>query len=33
MEAFPNVFLGVLTPEVELLAAPRFQRGRLFDWL
>ena len=33
MEAFPNAFLGVLMPEVELLAAPRFKRGRRFDWL
>jgi hypothetical protein len=33
VEAFSNTFLGVLTPEVELLAAPRFKRGRRFDWL
>jgi hypothetical protein len=33
VEAFPNAFLGVLTPEVELLAAPKFKRGRRFDWL
>jgi hypothetical protein len=33
VEAFPNAFLGVLMPEVELLAAPRFKRGRRFDWL
>jgi hypothetical protein len=32
-EAFPNAFLGVLMPGVELLAAPRFKRGRRFDWL
>jgi hypothetical protein len=33
VEAFPNAFLGVLMPGVELLAAPRFKRGRRFDWL
>ena len=33
MEAFPNAFLGVLMPEDELLAAPKFKRGRRFDWL
>jgi hypothetical protein len=33
VEAFPNAFLGVLMPEVELLGAPKFQRGRRFDWL
>jgi hypothetical protein len=33
VEAFPNSFLGVLTPEVELLSAPRLKRGRRFDWL
>ena len=33
MEAFPNAFLGVLMPEVELLAAPKLKRGRRFDWL
>ena len=33
VEAFPNAFLGVLMPEVELLAAPKFKRGRRFDWL
>jgi hypothetical protein len=33
VEAFPNAFLGVLMPEVELLAAPRFKRVRRFDWL
>ena len=32
-EAFPNAFLGVLTPEVELLSAPKLKRGRRFDWL
>jgi hypothetical protein len=31
--AFPNAFLGVLMSECELLAAPRFKRGRRFDWL
>jgi hypothetical protein len=30
---FSNAFLGVLMPEVELLAAPKFKRGRRFDWL
>jgi hypothetical protein len=33
VEAFPNAFLGVLMPEVELLSAPRLKRGRRFDWL
>jgi hypothetical protein len=33
VEAFPNAFLGVLMPEFELVAAPRFKRGRRFDWL
>ena len=33
MEAFPNAFLGVLIPEVELLPAPKLKRGRRFDWL
>jgi hypothetical protein len=33
VEAFPNAFLGVLMPEIELAAAPRFKRGRRFDWL
>jgi|ERR1700674_1109531 hypothetical protein len=33
VEAFPNAFLGVLTPEGELLSAPRLRRGRRFDWL
>ena len=33
VEAFPNGFLGVLMPEEELLSAPRFKRGRRFDWL
>jgi hypothetical protein len=33
VEAFPNAFLGVLMPEVELLAVPRLKRGHRFDWL
>jgi hypothetical protein len=33
VEAFPNAFLGVLMPEVELLTAPKLKRGRRFDWL
>ena len=33
LEAFPNGFLGVLTPEDELLLAPKLKRGRRFDWL
>ena len=33
VEAFPNAFLAVLTPEVELLSARRLKRGRRFDWL
>jgi len=28
VEAFPNAFLGVLTPEIELLSAPKLKRGR-----
>jgi hypothetical protein len=31
VEAFPNAFLGVLMPELELLAAPKLMRGRRFD--
>jgi hypothetical protein len=33
VKAFPNAFLGVLMPEVELLGAPKLKRGRRFDWL
>jgi hypothetical protein len=33
VEAFPNAFLAVLIPEVELLSAPKLKRGRRFDWL
>jgi len=33
VEAFPNAFLGVLTPEPDLMAAPKFKRGKRFDWL
>jgi hypothetical protein len=33
VEAFPNAFLGVLMPEEELALAPKFKRGRRFDWL
>jgi hypothetical protein len=33
VEAFPNAFLGVLTPEDELLSAPKLKRGWRFDWL
>ena len=33
VEAFPNAFLGVLTPESEFRSAPKFKRGRRFDWL
>jgi hypothetical protein len=33
VEALANAFLGVLMPEVELQAAPKFKRGRRFDWL
>jgi hypothetical protein len=33
VEAFPNAFLGVLAPEIELLSAPKLKRGRRFDWL
>jgi hypothetical protein len=33
VEAFPNAFLAMLIPEVELLSAPKLKRGRRFDWL
>jgi hypothetical protein len=33
VEAFPNAFLAVLIPEVELVSAPKLKRGRRFDWL
>jgi hypothetical protein len=33
VEAFPNAFLAVLIPEVELLSAPKLKRGGRFDWL
>lgn len=33
VEAFPNAFLGVLTPESDFMAAPKFKRGKRFDWL
>jgi hypothetical protein len=33
VKAFPNAFLGVLMPEEELALAPKFKRGRRFDWL
>lgn len=33
IEAFPNAFLGVLTPEPTMQLAPIFKRGRRFDWL
>jgi hypothetical protein len=33
VEAFPNAFLDVLMPEEELALAPKFKRGRRFDWL
>jgi hypothetical protein len=33
VEAFPNAFLGALTPEVEMQSAPKWKRGRRFDWL
>jgi len=33
VEAFPNAFLGVQMPEVELLSIPKLKRGRRFDWL
>jgi hypothetical protein len=31
VEAFPNAFLGVLIPEIDLLSAPKLKRGRRFD--
>jgi hypothetical protein len=33
IEAFPNAFLGVLTPEPLLQGARTFKRGERFDWL
>jgi len=33
VEAFPNAFLGVLTSNEDFLSAPRFKRGKRFDWL
>jgi hypothetical protein len=33
VEALPNVFLGVLMPEEELVSGPKLKRGRRFDWL
>ena len=33
VEAFPNVFLGVLMSEEELTSGPKLKRGRRFDWL
>jgi hypothetical protein len=33
VEAFPNGFLGVLLPEDAYAGAPRFKRGKRFDWL
>jgi hypothetical protein len=33
VEAFPNAFLGVLTPEVDMLSELKLKRGRRFDWL
>jgi len=33
MEAFPNAFLGVLTPESDYVSAPNLKRGKRFDWL
>ncbi len=33
MEAFPNAFLGVMTPPQEYEDAPKEKRGSRFDWL
>jgi hypothetical protein len=33
VEAFPNAFLAVVTPEQTLKQAPKLARGRRFDWL
>jgi hypothetical protein len=33
VEAFPNLFLGVLLPEEVFQSAPKFRRGKRFDWL
>lgn len=33
VEAFPNAFLGVLTPEMDLPSASRLKRGQRFDCL
>ncbi len=33
VEAFPNLFLGVLVTEDEYAAIPKLRRGQKFDWL
>jgi hypothetical protein len=33
VEAFPNAFLGVALPDDVYVSAPRFARGKKFDWL
>lgn len=33
VEAFPNLFLGVLVPEEVYLQQPKLIRGKRFDWL
>jgi hypothetical protein len=33
VEAFPNLFLGVMVPDSDYLAIPKLRRGQKFDWL
>lgn len=33
VEAFPNAFLGVITPDDRFQAMPKLRRGMKFDWL
>jgi hypothetical protein len=33
IEAFPNLFLGVLTPDSVFAQQPKLKRGQKFDWL
>lgn len=33
VEAFPNLFLGVLVTESQYAAIPKLRRGQKFDWL
>lgn len=33
VEAFPNLFLGVMVSDADYLAMPKLRRGQKFDWL